>query len=165
MNDIRLYTPPNTRCSNTPAITTPQPRADRIPYDVEELYALLYFRSRCLEWSDIRNEFDVLFVENEPRRCFTLSGPVIERSVKAKGRSHPKLPPTYRSRTVGGLQCRYYRAIGEEFGKQKARGRVLLSSVLTTYGLRIIQAMDEKGMVSRSFSSDLAAIMRWYGWK
>jgi hypothetical protein len=93
--DNKLYTSSGAMSSTHPA------RAERFPYDPEERYAIIHLRGlKNLKYEDTLLRFNYLFPPGKPRRC---------RNAVAKG-----LPPTYTSRNIQGLQCRWYRIRDEE---------------------------------------------------
>jgi hypothetical protein len=85
-------------------------RADRPEYDNEELFAVVYLRIRTphTQWKDHKAAFDRLFPPGAPRR---------PGAPAPKGK---QLPARYPARTVGGLECRYYR-IRDDRGMRKVR--------------------------------------------
>jgi hypothetical protein len=85
-------------------------RPDRPEYDHEELFAVVYLRIRTphSQWKDHKAAFDRLFPPGAPRRA---GAPAPEGK---------QLPARYPMRTVGGLECRYYR-IRDDRGMRKVR--------------------------------------------
>ena len=85
-------------------------RPDRPEYDNEELFAVVYLRIRTphSQWKDHKAAFDRLFPPGSARR---------PGSPAPEGK---QLPARYPTRTVGGLECRYYR-IRDDRGMRKVR--------------------------------------------
>ena len=69
-------------------------------YDPEERFAVVYLRIKggLSQWKEVKSAFDVLFPPGQLRRT---SAPAVP--------NNKALPPTYPERSVGGLECRYYR--------------------------------------------------------
>jgi hypothetical protein len=86
-------------------------RSERHEYDPEERFAVVYLRTKAglSQWKDVKAVFDVLF---PPHQCRRPSAPPPP--------THKAIPTTYPERTVGGLECRYYR-IRELEGMGKVR--------------------------------------------
>jgi hypothetical protein len=86
-------------------------RAERHEYDPEERFAVVYLRIMAgqSQWKDIKSAFDVIFPPGQPRRM------IAPTATNSKA-----LPQFYPERSVGGLECRYYR-IRELEGMKKVR--------------------------------------------
>lgn len=96
----------------------PDPDPALSGYDLEEKYALLYFRYKGTNWDEITSYFKELFPKGQPRRCLEPSIPIV-RETKNTVVLYT-LPDTYTSREKSGLQSRYYR-MREEEGWPKLR--------------------------------------------
>jgi hypothetical protein len=99
------------RSSSPPSVFST--RSERHEYDLEEKFALLYLRIAAdgIVWRDVKTAFDCIFPPGQRRRTS------VPASEDAKSRP---LPPTYPRRSVGGLECRYYR-VRENHGVPKVR--------------------------------------------
>ena len=86
-------------------------RAERHEYDPEERFAVVYLRIKAgqSQWKDIKSTFDIIFPPGQQRRTTASIAP-----------NSKTLPQVYPERSVGGLECRYYR-IRELEGMKKVR--------------------------------------------
>jgi hypothetical protein len=86
-------------------------RAERHEYDPEERFAVVYLRimAGLSQWKDVKAAFDIIFPPGLRRRNSTPTAT-----------NNKALPQVYAERSVGGLECRYYR-IRELEGMKKVR--------------------------------------------
>lgn len=100
--------------SSSRSSSPPLPRRlERHEYDPEERFAVVYLRlnMKINAWKDLEEAFDVMFPPGKARRPSAPPAP-----------QNKALPRTYPKRTIGGLECRYYR-IRKDEGMSKVRER------------------------------------------
>lgn len=137
----------------------------RQQYDAEEQYAVIFLRDiACdskLDWAGVVERFNKLFPVGMTRRCSYLSGPILRSSPKSSAPKSPgvvrlQLSPTYTARSIGGLQCRYYRLLEQE-GKSKGSKLMRKNTVLERM---VLNEMERRGLVGEKFLGMLVDVAR-----